>query len=558
MDKTILDYAMDYVYEKGYSVIPLRPRDKRPVAKWEEYQKRKATKDELKKWFYRTDNNIGIVTGAISDLSVVDLDGKDAVDFMTSEGRELPITPIVKTGKEYGYHLYHKFNEALRNFQARMNLPHIDLRSEGGYVVAPPSIHPSGKPYQWFNESAPCLPVPDWFLKIALNANAFKNTSVLQDSNTSTPVLNSNIDAIFSNGRRDTDLFHVASRMVRGGLETEYIQKVLEILVNSWGEHDPKWCQDKIKSAIKRSETTDRNITQELRDYISITSGAFNVTNASQAITFHNKASIRTILHRLSTGEGRIIEPDKVRGDGWFRRIENDLAEIDFKNAKGDFLDIKYPFGIEKWFKTAPKNIIVIAGEPDAGKTAFLLNFAALNNWNSMGITYFSSEMGEFELKTRLMNFSRPTINGWRMQVFERSADFADVIRPDGINIIDFLELHDEFYKVGFFMKQIFDKLDKGIALIAIQKNPGKDQGLGGMRSIEKARLAVNMERGGRLIIEKAKNWATENNPRGLCVNYKLVGGSDFRITEDWKYADGIRSITNHNIEPDEPWQNQF
>jgi hypothetical protein len=349
--------------------------------------------------------------------------------------------------------------------------------------------------------------------------------------------------------------------MAKGGLEPEFIQKVLELLVNSWGEDDPKWCSDKVKSALKNLEKIDRNITQDLRDYIGITFGPFSVTNASQGITYHNKASIRTILHRFSK-EG-IIEPDKSRGDGWFRRVENDMPELDFKNAKGDFLDIKWPFGIEKFVKTAPKNIIIVAGEPDAGKTAFLLNFAALNNWNSMGVSYFSSEMGEFELRTRLQNFQKPTIDGWRMKVFERASNFADVIRPDGINIIDFLELHDEFYKVGLYIREIFDKLKTGIAVIAIQKNPGKEQGLGGMRSIEKARLAINMERGGKAVIEKAKNWATMNNPRGLYVNYKLVQGCKFREPiegggeinwENWRYLDDTRKLKFE----EQHWQNQY
>ena len=241
--------------------------------------------------------------------------------------------------------------------------------------------------------------------------------------------------------------------------------------------------------------------------------------------------------------------------------VDNQETEIDFKNANEDYLDIKWPFGIEKWFNTAEKNIIIVAGEPDAGKTAFLLNFAGLNNWSSTPTFYFSSEMGDSELKNRLIPFIKPTLKQFRMKVIERSSDFADVIRPDAINIIDFLEIHDEFYKVGLYIKQIFDKLNKGIAVIAIQKNPGKEQGLGGMRSIEKARLAINMERGGKLIIDKAKNWATMNNPRGLAVEYNLVGGCHFKVIKDWYYADGIRQLGEREAKQQQyqqPYTDQF
>jgi len=140
------DYAKMYVEVFGYSVIPVTANSKKPAIEWKEYQQRKPTEEELKKWFLENDYNIGIVTGAISGIAVVDLDSKEAIEF--SKKNNFPKTPYVKTGK--GYHLYFKYQNGVRNFQKRPDLKDIDLRADGGYVIAPPSIHPkTKKPYEW-------------------------------------------------------------------------------------------------------------------------------------------------------------------------------------------------------------------------------------------------------------------------------------------------------------------------------------------------------------------------------------------------------------------------
>jgi putative DNA primase/helicase len=142
---TTFENAKNYV-SRGFSVIPLKPKGKKPAIKsWTPFQARKPTDEELQKWFGNGSNsNIGIVTGKISGIAVVDLDSKKAVKFADKNFEK---TPKVKTGK--GFHLYFKDKEGVRNFQKRDDLPGIDLRGEGGYVVAPPSIHSSGKQYSW-------------------------------------------------------------------------------------------------------------------------------------------------------------------------------------------------------------------------------------------------------------------------------------------------------------------------------------------------------------------------------------------------------------------------
>jgi hypothetical protein len=91
---------------------------------------------------------------------------------------------------------------------------------------------------------------------------------------------------------------------------------------------------------------------------------------------------------------------------------------------------------------------------------------------------------------------------------------------------------------VGEYLKQIHDKLGSGIAVVALQKDPKAPQGRGGTFGLEKPRLYLNMD-AGKLSIRKAKNWThPEQNPNGLSLKFKLVGGCKFIITDDWHKED--------------------
>ena len=161
VDKSILYWAKEYVYKFGYSVIPVG-RDKKPIIDWKEYQTRYPTDEELEAWFSDGKNNIAIVTGPISEIAVLDIDGEEGEESIKQNRLYLPPTPCVKTGK--GYHYYFKYQDGVRNFTKRY--PGIDLRGEGGYVLAPPSTHPSGMKYEWLIPLDSNLSeLPEWVLK---------------------------------------------------------------------------------------------------------------------------------------------------------------------------------------------------------------------------------------------------------------------------------------------------------------------------------------------------------------------------------------------------------
>lgn len=103
--------------------------------------------------------NIGIATGQISRLVVVDVDtGEGKVGFESlaalEETREkLPHSARVRTGSG-GLHIYLAAPEAEICNRASKLAPNIDIRGKGGYVVAPPSLHLSGNTYSWEAPSA--------------------------------------------------------------------------------------------------------------------------------------------------------------------------------------------------------------------------------------------------------------------------------------------------------------------------------------------------------------------------------------------------------------------
>ena len=151
----------------------MRPRDKRPSILWQEFQQRHATTAELEDWFKRwPEANVGIVTGLISGLVVLDIDPKHEGDHSLASLLKghgpLPRT-IEATTAGGGRHLYFRHPGGLvRNIVGLA--PGIDLRGDGGCIVAPPSIHGSGRPYAWVDghdpqHAQPAI-MPAWLLSL--------------------------------------------------------------------------------------------------------------------------------------------------------------------------------------------------------------------------------------------------------------------------------------------------------------------------------------------------------------------------------------------------------
>jgi len=146
--------AMRYL-QIGWSIIPLRLSDKKPAIAWREYQERQATEEEVQSWF---DNGVpdgqggftklfglAVVTGHISNLVVADCDNQDALTYAVTEAGLFSLLTVSTTR---GQHLYFKHpggSERVSNKAGGVgtdwpDVAGFDLRGDGGYVVAPPSV----------------------------------------------------------------------------------------------------------------------------------------------------------------------------------------------------------------------------------------------------------------------------------------------------------------------------------------------------------------------------------------------------------------------------------
>lgn len=142
----MLEAALEYA-ARGWHVFPLKPRGKAPLTR-DGFKSATTDVDQVQRWWAQwPDANIGIATGA-SGLFVVDVDvadGKPGLESLAAlTARGLPPTETVRTGTG-GQHLY--FRGEGRSSAGKL-APGIDTRGRGGYVVAPPSVHPNGQRYQ--------------------------------------------------------------------------------------------------------------------------------------------------------------------------------------------------------------------------------------------------------------------------------------------------------------------------------------------------------------------------------------------------------------------------
>ena len=239
---------------------------------------------------------------------------------------------------------------------------------------------------------------------------------------------------------------------------------------------------------------------------------------------------------------------------GVYRGVDRSPHTMQLWQGNDTPLRIELPLGLHEIVNLYSRNVILIAGEKDAGKTAMSLNAAYLNR-DRMTVKYFNSEMGAKELETRLDLFGYDRKEWRKIQFVERATKFEDLIDPDGFNIIDFLEVGAEAYAVVEDIRRCFDRLDKGLILIVMQKRSYKDYAVGGEGTLEKARLAVNLERrepvGSVCRITVAKNWTGKiRSPRGWECRYKVFSGGRIESAGIGWYDPDVEEAINEHDRP--------
>ena len=152
----VKDFLRNY-YMLGFSVIPIKFKDKRPpLVQWTEYMQRRATWNEIEQWINEFKIfNVGIVTGKVSQLFVLDFDNKNMFwKWFNSLDVGFRLTLYNFTLKVYtsrGVHVYVRPKDLDQIPDTMLKITEgLDIKGEKGYVLAPPSVREDGKRYFFF------------------------------------------------------------------------------------------------------------------------------------------------------------------------------------------------------------------------------------------------------------------------------------------------------------------------------------------------------------------------------------------------------------------------
>lgn len=284
------------------------------------------------------------------------------------------------------------------------------------------------------------------------------------------------------------------------------------------------------------------NLSLKIKQFIELSDGWFSSRDLDYELNIDSDSekNLRRFVIKSLIDQGRLESGGTKGGKGRFglyRLLGEISKEIDWQAANTkNLVKLKWPFQLENFVKIYPKSIVILAGEKNAGKTAFLYGLVLMNMENFV-IDLYNSETGPEQMKQRFDNFNQEIPNPAPWRTLERYDNYADVIHPNHISIIDYLDLNSEVYLVGDEIDKIFRKLDKGVAIIALQKPAGRDLAYGAGFTIKRAVLYLSMYAyPHQLKIVSAKNPANaKTNPNNKRWQFILKDGAIFdKIQEVW------------------------
>jgi hypothetical protein len=249
------------LWSRGLNVIPVPRPDarhdgKRPAIAWGEYQSRRQSEPEVRRLFGEAQSNIAIVTGNVSGVVVVDVDSPSAMEFAVLH---LPYTPWqTKTSK--GFHLFYRHPGTRVGNRVGVQTPltrlALDVRGDGGFVIAPGSLHASGAEYLQAGDWAQRrddLPLfsADWLsprrhhapCRVVIASGDVISRARRYLAAIPVPEIGGGSDAV---------TFYSACRLVRGfDLDPEDVELLLWEWVGGRPGWTPDWIVDKVRHAVR-------------------------------------------------------------------------------------------------------------------------------------------------------------------------------------------------------------------------------------------------------------------------------------------------------------------
>lgn len=360
----MLNHALKYL-SLGLSVIPLRPKGKEPLIKWQEFQSRRATPEEVKEWFLKwPDANVGIVTGGVSGVAVVDLDGTDGLKSANNLGLMSSIVSLTGNGK----HLWYKNVGTIQN--AVRLMPGVDVRGEGGYVVAPPSIHESGRRYRFLTSFVNVGALPQFPKNLATTAIVPLDIIVEKEESWIAKALGG-----MKNGNIDDTLFTVCSRLRADGYSDDDCRSLLQPHAERAGA-TPGHLDDKIKNVWERYEPKRRTGLDKTL-YIP----QFGIKGTMEGLVIHSPTN-----------------PDSLHQ---FEQLHNSRAELESKAYRLKTGYTKLDAMLQGGLKSS--RLFTLAARTGVGKTNWLLGVAREVCRAGKVVLLFSTEMPYGEIWQRYL-----------------------------------------------------------------------------------------------------------------------------------------------------------
>ena len=251
---------------------------------------------------------------------------------------------------------------------------------------------------------------------------------------------------------------------------------------------------------------------------------------------------LRVILLRCE--EKKLIV--KSSTNGHYRIVESELIPIEWKKANiENVLPILLPFDIHKYAKLYPKSIVIVAGVKNQGKSAFLYETIRMN-MDTFNVVLFNSETGAEQMKERFEPLNIPDPPPF--QSYEKYDCFADVLDPEALTVIDYLDFDSEVYLAGAAINEIFKKLTTGACIIGMQmppparvkqpdgsiKNVSRDLAYGGAFTAKRAALYITLAEGICKLVH-VKNPAMKGvNPNNRQWSYRFDQDGYFTDIKDY------------------------
>lgn len=293
------------------------------------------------------------------------------------------------------------------------------------------------------------------------------------------------------------------------------------------------------KVEISTDENRGKIIWKEVDNWLILHRGeSFDLNVICSQLDIKNKDDRNCVAKKLWF---EVKRETLEKSNRLYSYIDRTYKSIDWVHAKlTPPMMITWPHGIDDGSRfgfdgaahVSPGDIIIIAGLSNMGKSLFCINFLWENMDNYPGSVLMGNEYtpSKFARRVSKMDWKNPCKEDGtpKFELIERRENWKAIIKPNAINIIDWINLEDNFYKIGSIIEGIQSKLKDGIALIAIQKDANKNLGLGGGFSEHLASLYLTIDKN-RLTCRKCKEWSG-HNPNGEMYSFEIHNeGTEFR-----------------------------